>query len=35
MGRAMGGGREMVKDITQDSARGSGIDLVIVKNFFN
>jgi hypothetical protein len=35
MGRVVGGGREMDKDTTGHSARGSGIDLVMVKYFFN
>jgi hypothetical protein len=32
-GRAVGGGPGMEKDITTYSARGSGTDLVIIKNF--
>jgi hypothetical protein len=33
MGRVVGGGPGMEKDITTYSARGSGTDLVIIKNF--
>jgi hypothetical protein len=32
-GRAVGGGPGMERDITINSARGSGTDLVIIKNF--